>query len=379
MKKEKKKLMVVTPYFYPESGGVANHTYNLYKRVAKKNYEIIIITSGKKNEIMEENLEGMKVYRLPRQFKISNTPISFGWKKQIKDIIEKEKPDLILGHMPVAFICDITLPLSLKEKVPFIIKYHHGGSMKKGKFPIDILIGLYETIFLKRIFKRSNKIITSSEFVKKIFLNKYLDKTMVITPAVDIKLFKPSRSNPKNRILFVGNLKKSENYKGLNYLLESMSLIKNKNSKIKLIVVGDGDYRHHYEKLSKDLGIEENVEFKGELKERELIKEYNNINILVLPSLMESFGMVLIEAMACKKPVIGSNIGGIPYVIDDGKNGLLVPPKDPQALAGAIMKILENPKLAKQMGENGYKKVKDNFTWDKKVIETEKIVENILA
>ncbi|MBS3072933.1 trypsin-like peptidase domain-containing protein, partial [Candidatus Pacearchaeota archaeon] len=111
-----------------------------------------------------------------------------------------------------------------------------------------------------------------------------------------------------------------------------------------------------------------------------LVEEINKSSILILPSTSnaESFGMVLIEAMACKKPVIGSNIGGIPYVIDNGVNGLLVPPKNSQALTDAITKILSNPKLAKQMGENGYKKVKDGFTWDELSNKMDKIIQEVL-
>jgi len=351
------KILIVTPTFYPASGGVPNDTYNLYKGLKQNyNYNIVVITSNHENTYKEEIIEGIKIYRLPYQFKISNTPISFKWKKQIKEIIKKEKPDVIMGHMPVTFICDVTLPIALKEKIPFIIKYHHGGSMKKGKFPIDIIIWFYESFFLRKILKRSDKIIVSSKFISEDFLKNYKEKTIVITPAVDTKLFKPNSIKNKNQILFVGNLKKSEDYKGLNFLFEAIKIIKENTPEVKLMIVGDGDYRKYYENMCNKLGLEKNIEFKGELKKEKLVREYQNTNIFVLPSLMESFGMVLIEAMACKKPVIGSNIGGIPYVIDNNKNGLLVPPKDPKALAKAIIKILENPKLAKKMGENGYKK-----------------------
>ena len=132
----------------------------------------------------------------------------------------------------------------------------------------------------------------------------------------------------------------------------------------------------YYKRLCKNLGIKRNVEFKGSIIGRKLVEYYQKSNVLVLPSLSESFGMVLLEAMACKKPVIGSNVGGIPYVIDNDQNGLLVPPKDPQALADAIIKILTNPQLAKKMGEEGYEKVIKNFTWENQVNTTKELIEN---
>jgi glycosyltransferase involved in cell wall biosynthesis len=195
-----------------------------------------------------------------------------------------------------------------------------------------------------------NKIICSSDFVKNNFFKNIKENIITITPGVDISKFKPVSTSLKNNILFIGNFTEGYNWKGLDYLIEAVKNIKNSS----LVVIGEGN--------SKDIL---NINFKGIKTGNELIKEIQRCSILVLPSISpESFGIVLIEAMACKKPVIGSNIGGIPYVIDNEVNGLLVPPKDSPALADAIIKILKNPTLAKKMGENGYKKVKENFTLD---------------
>ena len=361
------KILFVTPYFLPHIGGVENYVYNIAKGLKKQfKYEIAIVTSNYENKTYkEETLEGMKVYRLPRQFKISNTPISFKWKKQIKKIIEKEKPDVINAHSPVPFISDVTARIAHKLKIPFVLTYH-AGSMKKGKSLIkNMIINFYESVILKKTLKYSDRIVCSSDFVRLNFLRNFSAKTITINPGVDIKKFKPKKNKFKNRILFIGNFTEEYKWKGLDYLIKAIKISKD----LKLIVVGEGPHQ----KIK-------NIEFRGIKKGKELIKEIQNCNILVLPSISEaeSFGMVLIEAMACKKPVIGSNIGGIPYVIDNNKNGLLVPPKDPKALAEAIIKLLKNPKLAKQMGEKGYKKVKENFTWDMKSKETINIINSLL-
>jgi len=351
---KKIKLLVVTPYFYPKIGGLENYAFNIAKNLMKNyNYEVVVITSNHESkEYKEENLEGMKIYRLPYQFKVSNTPISFKWKRQIKEIIEKENPDIINAHSPVPFISDVACRVAHKKKIPFLLTYHAGSMKKENAFIKNLIIGFYENINLKKTLDYSNKIVCCSDFVRNEFLKDYKNKSITITPAVDIKLFKPlDLKEEKNRVLFVGNFGEQYLHKGLNYLINALG----KSKGIKLVVIGEGDKKQIKE-----------VEFIGIKKGKELVEEINKSSILILPSTSnaESFGMVLIEAMACKKPVIGSNIGGIPYVIDDGVNGLLVPPKNSQALTDAITKILSNPKLAKQMGENGYKKVKDGFTWD---------------
>lgn len=377
------KLLVVTPYFYPKIGGVEKHTYNLYLSLNKKyDYEIVVITSNHENpkEYKEEDLDGMKVYRLPRQFKVSNTPISFKWKRQIKEIIKKEKPSILMAHSPVPFISDISI--MNKGILPSIFKYH-SGSMKKEKFSLaNVLIFIYERFFLPKILKKTDYIISTSDFVKNNFLKDYNYKSMTITPSVDINLFKPLKDNEGklNKILFVGRIEKTSQWKGINYLIDSISIVKNKIPYIKLNLIGEGDAVKEYKKQVKKLGLENQITFLGPLTGKRLVEEYNKSNVLVLPSISEaeSFGMVLIEAMACKKPVIGSRIGGIPYVIDDGVNGLLVPPKDTPALADAIIKILENPKLAKKMGEKGYKKVKKDFTLNDQIKKTNEIILEIL-
>lgn len=374
----KMKFLVVTPYFYPKIGGLENYAYNISKGLKDKyGWKIVVITSNhEEKKDRKEELNGMKIYKLSRWFKISNTPINPMWYFQIKNIIKKEKPDVINAHTPVPFISDVTARVC--GDIPFILTYHTGAMMLKGKLLEDLLIKFYESSILKLTLKKAKKIICSSDFVRFDFLKDYAKKTITITPGVDINRFKPKISNSKNKILFVGGLKEAEKYKGLEYLLSAVNIIKKNIKDVKLTVVGEGDYIIYYKRLCKNIGIKRNVDFKGRLIGRKLVEQYQKSNVSVLPSLSESFGIVLLEAMACKKPVIGSNIGGIPYVIDNGKNGLIVPSKDPEALAKAIIKILKNPKLAKKMGRNGHKNVIDNFTWNKQIKKAKDLFRDII-
>ena len=120
--------------------------------------------------------------------------------------------------------------------------------------------------------------------------------------------------------------------------------------------------------------------FAGIKQGKDLVEEMQKASVVVLPSLVdrESFGMVLIEAMACQTPVIGTNIGGIPEVIKDGIDGFLVPAKDSEALAWAISKIIAEKDLATRMGECGEAKVREKFTWDTRVDLTKGVFESCL-
>ena len=151
----KMKLLVVTPYFYPKIGGLENYAYNISKGLKDKyGWEIVVITSNhEEKKDKKEELNGMKIYKLARWFKISNTPINPMWYFQIKNIIKKEKPDVINAHIPVPFISDVTARVC--GDIPFILTYHTGAMMLKGKLLEDLLIKFYESSILKAILKKS--------------------------------------------------------------------------------------------------------------------------------------------------------------------------------------------------------------------------------
>ncbi len=254
--------------------------------------------------------------------------------------------------------------------VPFILTYH-AGTMRKNNWRSDMIIWLYEHFVLPLTSSRAEKIICSSEFVRKSVFPGFLDKAIVVTPGVDLNLFKPHNDVQKNEheIIFVCGLAAMHRMKGLYVLAEAVHLLEDKYPKLTVKVIG--------EKGSID---SKHINFVGPKRGVELVKEIQSGKALVLCSLApaESFGMVLIEAMACKMPVIGAATGGIPEVIDDGTDGFIVPPGDASALAKAIENILINRDLAAQMGEEGYRKVQSGFGWEYKVNQTLRVITEAL-
>jgi glycosyltransferase involved in cell wall biosynthesis len=164
--------------------------------------------------------------------------------------------------------------------------------------------------------------------------------------------------------------------KGFEYLIECVSEIARTYPDVKILIVGDGPLRQRLEALSKELGVRDNVIFAGF---RSDIKEIlSAIDILVIPSILEGFPMITLEAMAMAKPIIATNIDGITEQIADGVNGILVPPKDPSALAKAVMQVLNDKELARTMGLVAREKVEQEFSVEKMVSETEKVYLSLL-
>lgn len=176
-------------------------------------------------------------------------------------------------------------------------------------------------------------------------------KTLVIPNGVDFKrLEEIQKEQPKQpTISVVARLSKE---KGLDDLIKSLPLIAKKFPDIKLVMVGDGNMRSELMFLTKELGVAERVRFMGALPNEQAMREVAHSSIFVLPSLGEGLGIVILEAQALGVPVVATNIGGIPDCVKDGSTGLLVPVKNPEAIAEAVIKILENQSLAATLVAN---------------------------
>lgn len=378
------KILVVLPYFYPKMGGLENYAYNVFKRL--KNHDITVLCSGKENS--REMIEGMDVIRLKHSAVISNTPVNLKLPLTISRILKRESFDIVNAHTPVPYSADMAAIASRKHGVPFLLTYHNDLLKEKGF--LQLISSLYNNSLLKLTLDVSKKIITSSYYVyhESPFLKAHAGKIELIPPGVDLDTYSPGSGEYVRRkygiphgsevVLFVGAMNKGHRHKGVEILMEAFYKIKGEN--VYLVLAGTGDMVPHYKKIASSLGIQDKTIFTGLVDEFELIELYRMASMLVLPTLtvVEGFGMVLIEANACGKPVIGSKIGGIKYVIKDGETGLLVPPGDPDALADAIMKLLDDEDLAHRMGSNGRRMVMEKYTWDKSAKMTERIFENLL-
>jgi glycogen synthase len=187
-------------------------------------------------------------------------------------------------------------------------------------------------------------------------------KLKVLKNGVDLDVFRPSEDWPDDGgyILFVGRLVEQ---KGVDYLLRAFSYVRQKFD-VRLKIVGHGEYKEWLERLSVNLTISSHVEFVRWVRHEELAGLYQGARLVVVPSVFEPFGMVALEAMACRRAVVGSRVGGLAEVVQDGKTGFLAQPKDHLDLAQWIMALLANDELRNGMGEAGHKRVTaQGYTW----------------
>lgn len=356
-----RRVAIVTPYFPPKAGGVERYAQKVAGAVAGSgDMEALVITSNHdgRGTVVEE-VDGLPVVRLGAWFKVSNTPVNPLWPLTVRRLLTRHGIDLVNAHSPVPFFADAAI---MAAPCPVVFTYHSGSMEKVGRS--NRLIRGYERHALPRLFSRARTVVA----VSRASLGHAVPGSLMISPGVDADAFTPGPLPPSAAapsMLFVGRLERSSAWKGVDYLLRAFALVHREIPAARLVLVGDGDARAGLESLAERLGVRASVDFAGFLGGDDLVEAYRAASVLVLPSLTdaESFGMTLVEAMACGRPVIGSRIGGIPDVIDDEVTGLIVPPGDASALAQACLRILRDGALADRLGARGREDVVASHRW----------------
>ncbi|MEM0342864.1 MAG: MSMEG_0565 family glycosyltransferase [Thermoplasmata archaeon] len=224
---------------------------------------------------------------------------------------------------------------------------------------------LYE--FEKRAVASADYRFVVSQYWKRVLKDQFGYESVVTYNGLDMDDFShlPERTSDVPTVLFVGGL---EPRKGLEYLMMAMEFVADEIPRARLVAVGRPGFRgteqwRWFETLADRLGIRPNLEAYEGVTQEKLLQLYADCDLLALPSKTEGWGLALMEAMACGKPVVASRVGGIPELVNDGLEGVLVDPGDVRGLAEAIVRILRDPALRAEMGSKGRERVKA-FSWD---------------
>lgn len=364
------------PSFLPHRGGSEIMAYELAKRIVKMGHSVTIHTIQKEGTKKSEQIEGIEVFRFkdirlfPKLSKITFGKIpsifSFSAIPSLFKLVKKIQPDVIHSH----FLADTGLAAIIVGntlKIPVITSL-----LGKDIFdPIDPVPKKWHKNLVWLMQKSSKVVSCSMDQKARAHAMGVFSEIDIIPHGVDIQRFTPQISNEidlKKKLGIQGpiilSVQRLHSRKGLNYLIDAIPIVLEKIPSTQFIIVGKGPEKTNLENKIKNLGIENNVKLVGFVIDSELPMYYAYCNLFVLHSIYEAFGIVLLEAMASKKPVISTMVGGIPEVVQNGKSGILVPPKNATALATAIIKLLSDSKRAKEMGQYGRKLTEIEFNWD---------------
>ena len=352
------KIGLVTPYVYPLPGGVNAHVGFLHTQLAARGHQVRIISS---THGLQRSSEG-DIIRLGRGFSVpangsvGTLTVSPRYVSQVRDLLEREQFDLLHFHEPfVPFLS----PILLRESncVNIATFHAYNGWSPAYEFGRRMLAG-----YARRLHGRIAVSAAARYFIGRYFPGDY----KVIPNGVEVERF--ARAIPFDRyrdgvpnILFVGRF---ESRKGILYLLKAYRALRRSGRDCRLLVVGGGPQEREVRRYVATRGLQ-GVELLGRVSEDDKARYFATADVFVSPATgQESFGIVLLEAMAAGAPIVCSDIHGYKGVVKRGEQAILVPSRDHEAIADAVAELLDDPRRRRAMSESGRMRARE-FGWDR--------------
>src|SRR4051794_5358425 len=365
------RIAVVTEYYYPHLGGVCEHVHFFAREARRRGHHVDVITSHIPGAQPQPNVirlgRSQPVYCNGSQARIT---IGLGLRRDLRRVLARGQYDVVHVHSPLTPV----LPLLAIEEAdcPVVGTFHT-------YFDRSVGYTLGRRYFQRRLDMLSAAIAVSRSTT--VALERYFDADWKIIPnGIDTDVFHPSAPPPPGMtrdvptILFLGRF---DPRNGLTTLIESFRKVKgrgNRGREARLVVVGDGPLREHYYKQANG---DKDIVFVGAVLEGRP-SYYAHSSVYACPTTKASFGITLLESMACETPVVCSDILGFRDVVADGREALMVPCDDRDAIADALVRVLDDPTLAGRLGATGRANAID-YSWSNVTSQVLDVYQSILG
>jgi phosphatidylinositol alpha-1,6-mannosyltransferase len=369
------RILLLSDIFPPKTGGSGRWFWEIYSRLPR---EQIVVATGEDPRAGDfDRTHDLSVVRMPltmatrglRPFSNLKRYVSLAW--QIRGIAKRERVDAIHAarNLPEGFIAYLVRRIS---GIPYLC-YVHGEDVGVSATSREL------AWMTRRVLKGASLVIANSQNTRSMLLNDWRmpdDKLRLLYPGVDTKRFVPAAVDESIRqslgwsnrtvLLTVGRLQKR---KGHDTLIQALPTIREKHPNVLYAILGDGEEKALLQLLAQAIGVSDSVQFLGEASDQQLLQCYQQCDLFVLPNRsigrdVEGFGMVLLEAQACGKPVVAGASGGTAETMRVIESGRIVPCETPDPLASTINDLLSNRSQLVQMGERGRAWVCERFDWE---------------
>ena len=365
------KIGIVSPYAYPRPGGANAHIRETYAHLKDMGHEVRIITAPWGDDPPAQDvIQVGQAVAIPFNGSIGRITLSLRLEWLVSRMLEREKFDIIHHHEP--FVPFLSFQILDSAKCPNVATFHAFGGFSFSYWSGRVVLDHYMGKIDERIAVSS----AARHFVSRYFPGDY----RIIPNGVDVDFYANAKPFPefkdgKTNILFVGRV---EQRKGAMYLLKAYAQIKQRHPDTRLIIVGrgpqTGDLRRfvHAQRVS-------DVFFAGRVDDTDKARFYKTADVYVAPSTgQESFGIVLLEAMAAGCAVVASDIHGYKRVVQRNVSGILVEPRDPDLLAAALERLICEPDLRKRLGEAGARRAPE-YDWSHVTAELAQVYQEVIA
>lgn len=374
-------------------GGISPHVFFLSKHLAKIGVKVYVVTCDFPNAPAHEVIDGVEVYRIDSyknpapDFATWVYLMNLNMQKETAELTRKIGGDIDVFHAHDWLVANAGIGLKHIFRKPLLVTMHSTEIGRRDGLHTDTEKMIHETEAW--LTYESWKVVCCSDYMishVKWAFGLPNDKLVMVPNGVNIqcysdiaaelKTFRNKFALPEEKIvLFVGRLVYE---KGIHILINAVPKILSKVN-AKFIIVGSGYMKEQLLNIVRSMGLEHKVLFEGFLDEQTLLKLQQIADVSVVPSLFEPFGIVALEAMAAKSPVVVSDTGGLSEIVDHDVTGVKVYPNNPDSLAWGIDKVLLDDIYRQHLTENAYKKVLEKYDWVKIAQQTKRIYENVLG
>ncbi|RJQ27159.1 glycosyltransferase [Candidatus Parcubacteria bacterium] len=369
-----KVLQVYKDYYPPVKGGIEGHINVLATGLKEHGIDVEVLVSNTSAKFEMKNVEGIAVTKVPQVGRFASASLNLTFSYWINKL--GQSADLLHFHFPNP-TAEISFLISGLEK-PIVVTYH-SDIIRQAR-----LLKFYAPLLKKFLGQAKRIIVTSPNYLESSpFLFQFKGKCRFVPFGIDLSDFSGEKRFEKideirNRhsrpiLLFIGRFRY---YKGLHVLIDAMSDID-----AELLIIGGGPLENRLRIHAMNNGLGNKVNFLGELSDAEKIAYLHASDIFVLPSVFrsEAFGIVQLEAMACSKPIVCTELGtGTSFVNQHQETGLVVPPGNSKALADAINLLIDHPKLREQYGKAGFHRARFLFSKERMVDEVISVYREVL-
>jgi glycosyltransferase involved in cell wall biosynthesis len=338
----------------PEAGGAEIHMHEIFRRVAAMGHSVTLVAHHYKGAPREEIIDGIKVIRVGNKY-LFNVQFKSYYKKNLAD----KDFDLVVDYITKI---PLNTPKYIKKPLVAALMHIHGKSMfTELPFPLSLYVYLMEK-GIPKYYKDTPVFVISPSTKKDLVATGYDEKKVeFLYSGIDQNLFnKKIEKNKIPSLLYIGRLKK---YKNLQAIIDAMPLVIASIPDLTLDIAGCGDYEDALKKLVEEKKLPDKITFHGRVSEEKNVEMMGQAGRVVIMSMMEGWGIVVIESNAAGTPVIGSDVPGLRDSIVDGKTGILSPLNDTEKLAENIITLINDSDKLQKMSIEA-EKWAEKFTWD---------------
>jgi glycosyltransferase involved in cell wall biosynthesis len=400
-------LRILCPtYWYPSYADdtQAIYVHDINRHLVRQGHQVCVVTPGRPGVPARETFDGVEVVRFPFELpedltygRVAQSKVTKLAKlnrlfimaryliAQYRHSVKEGRrfgAQIVHGHWAIP-TGPALVAIARTLKIPSVITLHGGDVYVNTAEGYDFPTRWYVRPVLAWTLRKASALTAISEDCKQHALNAgaYESSISVVMNGADLRRFSPA---PRSEVPAFGPrmifaCRQLFPRKGIRFLIEAVAKLKPKYPDINLIIAGDGFERPTLEQLAKDRGLGDRTQFLGWMANKDLPQYFRGCAVSVIPSLEEGFGIPAAEAMGCETPVVASDAGGLPEVVENGVTGFVVPKGDADALAQAIDRLLADADLRASMGKAGRARALARFDWDRTVEQFNGVYEKVIA